>query len=274
MQPLAWRQSNLCRLNTDNPDYELSLLLEHITGLNNAQQRISSRPLSAEELQRLETYLLRRIAGEPMAYILGTQAFYDIELRVNPHTLIPRPDTEILVEAALEKIPRDAAWQIADLGTGSGAIAISIAKHRPHCRLIAVDKSIAALQTAAENALLNKVDNIQFICANWLDCFVAQSFTVILSNPPYIAANDPHLPALQYEPQSALIAANQGLADLQHIIQHAEQKLTTQGYLLVEHGWQQAAALQTFAAQSGKWQDIHSRKDYGGNERITLMQKS
>lgn len=269
-----WRQQNRQRLtNCDNPDYELSLLLQQLTGLSDTQQRISTAPLDAELLIQLENLLQRRISGEPMAYILGYQPFYDIELTVNQHTLIPRPDTEILVEAALEKIPTQAAWQIADLGTGSGAIAIALAKHRPNCRLIAVDISFAALQMARENAARNRVSNICFICSTWLSAFAAQSLDMIVSNPPYIAADDAHLAALQFEPQTALVAANNGLADLQQIICSAEKVLKNQSWLLLEHGWQQAAALHTFAAQSGHWQQIHSQKDYGGNERITLMQK-
>lgn len=271
MLPLQWRQDNAARLRVDHPDYELSLLLEYVTGLSNARQRIHSQALTAAQLQALEALLLRRITGEPMAYLLGFQGFYDIELRVTPDTLIPRPDTEILVETALEIIPKDAAWEIADLGTGSGAIAIAVAKHRPQAHLIAVDKSRAALAVAAENAEINGVRNIRFNCGNWLEGFSAQSLHLILSNPPYIAADDPHLAALCHEPAEALIAADNGLADLKLLIDHAQSVLMPGGWLMLEHGWQQAAVLREYAAAAG-WQSIRSRRDYGGNERITMMQ--
>lgn len=272
MLPIQWRAQQ--RLTSEDADYELSLLLEHITGLNNAQQRISTTPLSATQLTALEALIQRRIAGEPIAYLLGYQPFYDITLRVNTATLIPRPDTEILVETALEKIPAHSAWHIADLGTGSGAIAISLAKHRPQAHLIAIDNSAAALAIAKQNAQDNHTNNIKFRCQHWLEGFAHQALDMIVSNPPYIAADDPHLLALHYEPQSALIAANNGFADLQQIICAAENVIKPQGWLLLEHGWQQGAKLREFAQQRKAWQHIQTRKDYGNNERVTLMQKS
>lgn len=272
----SWLQlaSNTLAETSDSPALDAALLAEQHTGLSRSQQRIHNPELTSKQLQALHHDLNRRQHGEPIAYILGRQPFYDITLRVTPATLIPRPDTEHLLETALEKIPENAAIAAADLGTGSGALAIAIGKHRPAADIIAIDCSIKALRIAAENAALNHVSNVHFLQSDWLAACRPQSLHIIVSNPPYIDPDDPHLAALRYEPITALTAADAGFADLHRIIQQAETALRPQGWLLLEHGYTQAAALRQFAAKRGVWRNIATRKDYGGNDRVTLMQYS
>lgn len=254
----------------DNAALDAAFLAEYCTGLNLTQQRFQNPELSTATVMALDALLARRMNGEPLAYLIGNQPFYDIEVKVTGATLIPRPDTEHLVEAALSHIPKTAAFTIADIGTGSGAIAIAIAKHRPQAIVIATDKSHDALVVASENAVLNAV-KLHFIHADWLIPIADKTLDMVVSNPPYIAPNDPHLAALQYEPITALVAENEGYADLLTIIDMAEQKLKRGGWLLLEHGFEQGERLRQYACAKGVWSAIETVSDYGGNERVTLM---
>lgn len=210
----------------------------------------------------------RRLAGEPEAYIHRQQSFYGLNLEVSPAVLIPRPDTETLVDMALERasaLPQHAV--VADLGTGSGAIALALASAQPHWHIIGIERSPEALELAQSNgrALGLKVD---WRLGNWLEPLGDQHAHMIVSNPPYIAAGDPHLQALQHEPAPALIAADNGLADLQHILQNAPAYLHPQGHLLVEHGSDQGPAVRALFAHNG-YQQIHSQTDLAGLERVS-----
>lgn len=226
--------------------------------------------LSAHDQQAFQALVARRQQGEPIAYITGQREFFGLLLQVTPATLIPRADTELLVETALNLIAPNQAMRIVDLGTGSGAIAIAIAKHRPLCQVIALDTSNEALQIAQQNALRHHVQNIQFMVSYWFSNVPASQFDLIVSNPPYIASDDPHLQQadLSYEPISALVAEDTGLADLHHIMFQAKRYLSATGVLLLEHGYQQAGAIQQYAQQIG-FSKIRQHQDIAGHDRVS-----
>ena len=260
-------------LGGDSPEYDARLLAESVTGLSLTRQRIHDPELSSETISALDQLATRRRSGEPIAYILGHQPFYTLDLLVNQHTLIPRGDSECLVEAALARLPVSQPATIADLGTGSGALAIAIASERPQVQVIATDRSHDALSIAANNRERCAISNLTLVRANWLQPFGAESFDLIISNPPYIAPDDPHLDALTHEPITALIAENDGFADLNHLIAHTATYLNPGGWLLLEHGYQQAEQLRQYATTFPHWHNVHTLRDYGNNDRVTLMQK-
>jgi release factor glutamine methyltransferase len=208
----------------------------------------------------------RRLGGEPLAYIAGRCEFFGLALHVDARVLVPRADTETLVEWALELLPAGAGGHVIDLGTGSGAIALAIKANRPQATVMATDQSTAALQVAAENARELGLD-LQLRQASWLDG-VEERFDLIVSNPPYIAAGDPHLPALQHEPLRALESGPDGLQDLRAIIAQAPARLVAGGWLLLEHGYDQAEAVRQLLAQAG-FRQVQSRRDLGGIERCS-----
>ena len=212
----------------------------------------------------------RRRAGEPVAYITGRREFYGMDLQVDARVLVPRPDTETLVDWALEQLAGQTAPQVLDLGTGSGAIALAIQKTRPDARVTAVDVSADALAVAQANAARLALP-VQFIQSSWL-AQVEGSFQLIVSNPPYITDTDPHLPALAHEPRSALTAGSDGLDDIRQIITQAGPQLLAKGWLLLEHGYDQAAAVRTLLEQAGYIQ-VQSRQDLAGIERCSGGQK-
>lgn len=213
----------------------------------------------------------RRSQGEPIAHILGEREFWSLSLQVNPATLIPRPETELLVEAALARIPLDAAWDIADLGTGSGAIALAIASERPACRLHAVDQSAEAVVVAEANARRLGLHNLRFYHGHWFAPLAGQCFAMILSNPPYIRADDPHLEQgdVRFEPRTALVAEEEGLADIRQIIAQAPAYLQAPGWLLLEHGWDQGEAVLALLRQYG-FDDCEDLPDLLGHGRVGL----
>ena len=268
----------LARAIAAHPDPEVAALearhlAAHITGLSPTAQRIHDPELSPAQQQALDALAARLHAGEPLAYLLGHQPFYGLDLKVSRATLIPRSDSEILVERALHHLRDLRAPTVIDLGTGSGALALAIAAARPDARVTATDQSAEALAIAQENARAHRLTNIHFTQADWLAPFAANSADLILSNPPYIAANDPHLAALAHEPQSALIAGEDGYRDLYTILAQAPRNLKPNGWLLMEHGWQQGDKLRARATVSGDWQHIATHQDYAGRDRITEMQK-
>lgn len=222
-----------------------------------------------------EASLLRRLQGEPMAYILGYREFFGLELMVTADTLIPRPDTETLVEAALAKLSQHANKAILDLGTGTGAIALAIAKHRKNTDVTAVDTSAAALEIAKNNAHRLNIANVQFQASNWFDALEHQRFDIIVSNPPYIEQNNIHLKQgdLRFEPLSALASGVDGLDDIRHIISNCLVYLNPQGWLMLEHGYNQAEAVTDLMADIGLV-DITSIQDLGGNDRVTIGKNS
>ncbi|AFN79009.1 N5-glutamine S-adenosyl-L-methionine-dependent methyltransferase [Stutzerimonas stutzeri DSM 10701] len=214
--------------------------------------------------------LERRRRGEPVAYILGRQGFWSLELEVAPHTLIPRPDTELLVETALQLLPAAPA-QVLDLGTGTGAIALALASERPAWQVTGVDRVPEAVALATRNARRLQLDNARFEESHWFSALEGSRYQLIVSNPPYIPASDPHLRQgdVRFEPGSALIAGEDGLDDIRQIVARAPGYLRAAGWLLLEHGYDQAAQVGALLTDGG-FVDVESRCDYGGHERISL----
>lgn len=261
------------RTTLASPDarLEAELLLEAICAISRSRQ--FSHPdeqLREDQVEQYKSALERRLSGEPLAHITGRRGFWDVDLRVTPDVLIPRSDTEILVEQALQRIPYNARWQIADLGTGSGAIAIVIARERPQCELTATDNSAAALALARENATALGVNNISFVAGSWGQPLKLRQFDVILSNPPYIRTDDPHMLRgdLPAEPIQALVSGSDGLDAIRRIIEDSATCLKPNGWLLLEHGYDQAAEVSDLL-QHADFNEIFTQKDYGGNSRVT-----
>lgn len=227
--------------------------------------------LKAAEQLKIAELVNRRLSGEPIAYIVGQQEFWSLSFAVSSATLIPRPETEHLVEIALTKIPQNEAYQVLDLGTGSGAIALSIAKERPHSIVTAVDISPEAVAIAEHNQSKLEIPNVSFLVSNWYESLNNRVYDIIVSNPPYIAEQDPHLTKgdLRFEPDVALSSGKDGLNAIEHIISFASRHLKTNGWLLLEHGYQQAEAVQELMCQHG-FQAVQSLDDLSGNERVTF----
>jgi release factor glutamine methyltransferase len=224
----------------------------------------------APALTLFTTALERRLKGEPIAYILGKREFYGLELQVTPDTLIPRPDTETLVEAALKLTPADSSCNLLDLGTGSGAIALAIAAARPLAEVTAVDASAAALEIATGNAAALKIGNVRFLCSNWFSNLPGQIFDLIVSNPPYIPSADEHLRQgdLRFEPLSALASGVDGLDDIRQIVAAAPQHLRPGGWLLLEHGYDQSAQVADLMRREG-FVEVSHHPDLAGILRVT-----
>ncbi len=257
----------------DSAQYEARLLAQHITQQTPVQQRLHPYTLSKAQQQQLNHLAQRRAQGEPIAYLLGWQPFYNLKLRVSPATLIPRGDTEFVVDILLEHLRPYSAPHILDLGTGSGAIALALANQRPDATIIASDNSPEALTIAQANAQHHHLHNVHFIASHWLDGFANQQSDLIVSNPPYIAADDAHLADLQHEPQSALVAADNGLSELTHLIFHAARVLKPKGHLFLEHGYNQTTAIRQLAQQSQHWHYRQTHIDYGNQPRLTHLQR-
>ncbi|SEI60122.1 release factor glutamine methyltransferase [Allopseudospirillum japonicum] len=273
-QALTWASQALAPISP-SAHLDASLLLAHL--LNKPSVWLYTwpeKPVPQVVLQPLRLLLARRLQGEPLAYLLGYQEFWGLRLSVSPATLIPRPDTETLVEAALS-LPLPSQARVLDLGTGTGAIALALASERPHWQIHGVDQAADAVALARHNAQSLQLA-VTFTQSDWFTQLDGQApWDLIVSNPPYIDAQDPHLHGLgvKYEPASALIAANHGLADLQHLVNTAADHLPTGGYLLLEHGHQQAQAVAALFTQAKLWQNIQHWQDLAGHVRITGAQK-
>lgn len=226
--------------------------------------------LGAEQIRRFQQLLARRIEGEPVAYLTGEKGFYDLVFEVTPDVLVPRPETELLVEIALSKIPLGQQCNILDLGTGSGAIAVTIAKHRPDAQVTAVDISSAALVVARKNAEKYAIKNIAFVEADWFSGFSSEKFAVIVANPPYITLGDPHLEedGLRFEPFIALTAQENGLECICKIIIQAPDYLENAGWLMLEHGYDQASVCQELLDRTD-FLSIFTQSDLAGIDRVT-----
>ena len=230
-------------------------------------------PVSPEHAAVFTALLQRRLQGEPIAYILGEREFYSLNFKVSPAVLIPRPETELLVDLALERLPANQPARLLDLGTGSGVVAVTLALHRPQADVIAVDQSATALEVARENARRLGASNLSLILSNWYGALNDEKFDLIVSNPPYISAADPHLTQgdVRFEPASALASGTDGLSDIRIIIQGANSHLKPGGWLLFEHGYDQAAACRELLTQAG-FEQVASASDLAGIARVTYGQ--
>ncbi len=224
-------------------------------------------------IARLEKNLARRLAGEPMAYITGSKEFWSLELMVTPATLVPRPETELLVELALREIPRGENREILDLGTGSGAIAVAIASERPLCDITAVDISAAALRVAEQNVRSLDLANVKCLEGDWTAPLNGQRFDLIVSNPPYVEADHPNLEQLSREPQLALVAGGDGLSAIRVLAQDCASVIKDGGALILEHGFEQQREVASILAAQG-WLAIECYKDYAGLPRATIARKN
>ncbi|MEE4693659.1 peptide chain release factor N(5)-glutamine methyltransferase [Pseudomonas alliivorans] len=229
------------------------------------------RIVSTEAALAFSGFLQRRRTGEPVAYILGKQGFWKLDLEVAPHTLIPRPETEMLVEAALELVPAFAPAEVLDMGTGTGAIGLALANDRQQWKITAVDRVPEAVELAERNRQRLQLDNAVVMNSHWFSALEGRQFDLIISNPPYIAETDPHLSAgdVRFEPSSALTAGPDGLDDLRTIIRQAPDHLSPGGWLLLEHGYDQGSAVRELLIRSG-FERIQTRRDLGEHERITF----
>jgi release factor glutamine methyltransferase len=273
---LAATQLKALGIETETAKLEAQLLLQHALNVNRAWL-ISHQDdaLQANIHAAYRAMLERRLSGEPIAYILGYREFYGLNLKVTPDTLIPRADTETLVEATLAKINLHEKLHILDLGTGTGAIAFAIAKHRPQAHVTALDASQAALDIAIENAQNLKLPNVKLMLSDWFSAIQKEKFDVIVSNPPYIEVADAHLKQgdLRFEPISALASGADGMDAIRHIIDACLIYLKPQGWLMLEHGYNQAELVAGLMAKVG-FNDIETINDLAGNTRVTLGKKS
>lgn len=270
----SWLKAAVARLTqSESARRDAEILLGFVTGrARTFLMAFGETVLTPQEQEQLERLLARRERGEPVAYLIGEREFWSLPLSVSPATLIPRPDTECLVELALELLP-SSPCAILDLGTGTGAIALALASERPDCKVTGVDLQPEAVALARHNAQKLSIGNAQFLQGSWFAPLAGETFALIASNPPYIDAADPHLAQgdVRFEPSSALVAPQQGLADLSAIVQQAPHHLQSQGWLLLEHGWQQGESVRALLQAAG-FISIDTRRDYGGNDRVTFGQ--
>jgi release factor glutamine methyltransferase len=253
---------------------EAQVLLGHALGQSRAWLIAhGGDPLDPEQTAAFADLFERRRSGEPIAYILGEREFFSLNFMVTPAVLIPRPETELLVDLALERLPADRSRRVLDLGTGSGAVAVTLALHRPQAEVVAVDQSAAALEIARENAERLGAVNLRLIQSDWYSALGEEKFDLIASNPPYIAAADPHLAQgdLCFEPAAALASGADGLDAIRTIVRGAAAHLNPGGWLLFEHGYDQAAACRDLLAQAG-FRLIGSSADLAGIERASYGQ--
>ena len=229
------------------------------------------RTLDVPLLENFDDAIQRRYSGEPVAYITGVREFWGLSLKVSPDVLIPRPETERLIEIALNHIPEKGNFQLADLGTGSGAIALAIASERPDALIEATDVSKSALAVARQNCASLELTNVHFRQGRWFEAFSDEKFDFVISNPPYVAEQDPHLQQgdLRFEPSTALSSGLSGLEDIEQIIKSAPAYLRNGGYLLLEHGFDQADAVINLF-ENTCYCEVQSFEDYGARERATL----
>ncbi len=275
MQIAEARQALMAQFaRSDSPAADADCLLCAVLGCTRTWLRTwPERALTGEQQEQLAALAERRQAGEPVAHLLGEREFWSLPLQVSAATLIPRPDTEVLVEQALAHLPEAASsLRVLDLGTGTGAIALALKSERPALEVWAIDRIAEACDLARANATRLAL-TITVRQGSWFEPVSGQRFELIVSNPPYIDEQDPHLSEgdVRFEPRSALVAEAAGLADLTHIVTGAPDHLTAGGWLLLEHGWQQGSAVRELLCQRG-FQAVTTVLDYGSQERVTLGQ--
>ncbi len=286
LQQDAQRIAATLALEASTARIEVQSLLQHVLQVNRAYLLAHpERELSEAEEAAYRAVLQRRLAGEPMAHILGVREFFGLSFKVTPATLIPRPETELLVELGLGRLPSPGlsatrsrerergggrGFRVLDLGTGTGAIALSIAHARPDVEVVAVEASAAALEVARENAQHLNIRNATFAQSDWFSALSGQRFDLIVSNPPYIAADDLHLKQgdVRFEPLTALASGADGLDDIRRIVRDAVSHLAARGWLLLEHGYDQAGAVRDILKKNG-YNEIFSGKDIAGIERVS-----
>lgn len=267
---LRWAAAELTE--SDSPGLDAEVLLAHLLGAPRSYLRAwPERELADSTLTRFRALVAERAAGRPIAHLVGRREFWSLPLRVTADTLIPRPETEHLVEAALDCLKGRSTPTVLDLGTGSGAIALAIATERPDARIAAVERSARALAVAQGNARALDIDNVRFLLGEWYAPVQAERFDMIVSNPPYIAETEPELRQgdARFDPGEALLADADGLADIGHIVAGAEAHLCADGWLAVEHGYRQGAAVRSLLHSQG-FASIDTQRDLQGHERITL----
>lgn len=271
-----WLREAISQLQeSESPRRDAEILLEFVTGKGRTYiLAFGETAITDAQREQLDWLLARRKQGEPIAHLTGVREFWSLPLFVSPATLIPRPDTECLVEQALARLP-SGPCRILDLGTGTGAIALALASERPDCTVTAVDVMPDAVALARRNVERLRLNNVSVLQSSWFAALESRMFEMIVSNPPYIDEDDPHLAQgdVRFEPLTALVAANQGLADLDHIVTTSRQHLLPGGWLLVEHGWTQGEAVRALFTRAG-YAAVETCRDYGGNERLTLGQWS
>ncbi len=259
---------------SDSPSLDSAVLLCH--AIDKPRSYLFTWPekvLTSEQFFRFEALLERRLAGEPVAYIIGEREFWSLPLKVAPSTLIPRPDTERLVEVALDKTANKTG-KILDLGTGTGAIALALASELSNRQVVGIDFQPSAQILAQENAIHLGIRNVEFLCGSWFEPIQSGTkFALIVSNPPYIDGEDPHLEQgdVRFEPKTALVAEENGLADIKHISDKAREYLEKDGWLAFEHGYDQGQAVREILNDLG-YRQVVTEQDYGGNDRVTLGQ--
>lgn len=261
---------------SDSPSLDAEVLLGFVLGKPRSYLRAwCDNTVMDEQRVRFLDLVKQRQQGVPVAYLIGTREFWDRDFMVTPDVLIPRPDTELLIELSLQLIPEHHPVNIIDLGTGSGIIAVTLAAERPNAQITAVDSSLAALAVARHNAQTHQVTNIDFYQSNWFEQVLSTPYFMVISNPPYIAHDDEHLQLgdVRFEPITALVAEDQGLSDIKNIADKARHYLASEGHLLVEHGYNQATQVQAiFNALA--YDKVQSWQDLSGNDRVTYGQKT
>lgn len=254
----------------ESPEIDSRVLLCHLLNCQTSYLHAWPDKLLTDEQQgQWGDFIAQRKQGNPVAYLTGQRGFWTLDLKVTADTLIPRPDTELLVSLALDKLTPKMC--VADLGTGSGAIALALAFEQKNAQIIAIDFSMAALLVAQDNAITHQLDNVSFWQGHWLAAATDHSFDMVVSNPPYIEENDRHLSQgdVRFEPLSALASGIDGLDDIRQIVVDAQRCLKAGGWLMIEHGYNQAKKIQQLFSEAG-FTEVSSQQDFGGNDRVTM----